>query len=65
VNAATVTLAMQIEEIDHLGLTRQEVGLLSALSDADPRPVSARSLSLALGVGVATTTDVLEPGLVR
>jgi len=35
------------------------------LAHAAPRPVSARSLALALGVGVETITDVLELGLVR
>lgn len=65
VNAETVALTMRIEGIDLLGLTQQERHLLSILDDADPRAVSARSLSLALGVGAATTTEVLEPGLVR
>lgn len=65
VTSAAVTLTMRVEGIDSLGLTQQERSLLSALSDAEPRPVSARSLSLALGVGVATTTEVLEPPLFR
>ncbi len=65
ITAETVLLTMRIEGIDSLGLTRQEQHLLRILEDAEPRAVSARSLSLALGVGVATTTEVFEPSLVR
>ena len=58
-------LAMRIEGIDELGLTHEERQLLRCLGDAEPRPVSARSLALALGCGIETITDVLEPTLVR
>ena len=60
-----VQLTMRIEGIDSLGLSRHEQHLLRVLKDAEPRAVSARSLALALGVGVNTTIGVLEPGLVR
>jgi Holliday junction DNA helicase RuvB len=68
--AATAThqhldLAMRVEGIDEVGLTNEERMLLRCLADAEPRPVSARSLALALGCGVETITDVLEPTLVR
>ena len=62
---AELELAMNLEGIDHLGLRDEHRRILKALADADPRPLSARSLSLALGVEVATVTDVLEPTLVR
>jgi len=68
VAAATTSeleLAMRLEGIDHLGLPRDHRQILQVLAEVDPRPVSARSLSLALGVEVATVTDVLEPTLVR
>ncbi len=58
-------IAMQLEGIDGLGLRRDHRQILQTLAAVDPRPVSARSLSLALGVEVATVTDVLEPTLVR
>ena len=58
-------LAMRIEGIDGIGLTCEERQLLRCLADAEPRPVSARSLALALGCGVETITTVLEPTLVR
>jgi Holliday junction resolvasome RuvABC ATP-dependent DNA helicase subunit len=56
---------MQIEGIDELGLAQEERHLLRVLLESEPRPVSARSLSLSLGVGVATVHEVLEPALVR
>ncbi len=65
VTVDSVRLAMQIEGIDDLGLTIEERQLLHVLHDAEPRPVSARSLALALGVGVSTVAEVLEPPLVR
>jgi len=58
-------LAMSLEDIDHQGLGRDERHLLEALAQAEPRPVSARSLALALGVELSTVTEVLEPLLVR
>jgi holliday junction DNA helicase RuvB len=58
-------LAMRLEGIDHVGLRQEHRLILKALADSDPRPVSARSLSLALGVEVSTVSDVLEPTLVR
>lgn len=58
-------LAMRIEGIDEIGLTREERQLLRCLADAEPRAVSARSLALALGCGIETITDALEPTLVR
>lgn len=64
-NSATVELAMRIEGIDDLGLNCSERHLLLILTEADPRPVSARSIALALGTGVRTVQDVLEPPLVR
>jgi Holliday junction resolvasome RuvABC ATP-dependent DNA helicase subunit len=39
--------------------------LLRILADADPRPLSARSLALGLGASIGTVHDVLEPPLVR
>ena len=65
VTLPTVAMAMQIEGIDDAGLGREERHLLRILSDAEPRPISARSLALALGVSVGTVHDVLEPPLVR
>lgn len=58
-------LSMKIEGVDEIGLTREERQLLRCLADAEPRPVSARSLALALGCGVETITTVMEPTLVR
>ena len=58
-------LAMRIEGVDEIGLTREERELLRCLANAEPRPVSARSLALSLGCGIETITDVLEPTLVR
>jgi len=65
VTLPTVTMAMKIEGIDDEGLAREERHLLRVLGDAEPRPVSARSLALALGVSIGTVHDVLEPPLVR
>ncbi len=58
-------VAMQIEGIDHLGLSRQDRKYLHALAQAEPRPIGARTLSLILGVNTASITDVLEGPLVR
>jgi Holliday junction DNA helicase RuvB len=58
-------LAMKIEGVDGLGLTRQEQQLLRCLAVAEPRAVSARSLALGLGVNVQTVNEVLEPPLIR
>lgn len=66
--AATIQeleLAMAIEGIDSLGLDAKHRRLLTILADADPRPVSARSLALSLGLETPTVVDVLEPPLVR
>lgn len=60
-----LTVAMQVEGIDGLGLRQSERQLLMVLARMDPRPVSARSLSLALGTEVSNVTDTLEPLLVR
>lgn len=57
--------AMDLENIDDEGLHEDDRKILRALLDAEPRPVSARSLSLVLGVATETVTDVLEPTLVR
>ncbi len=62
---SSVEMAMRIEGVDALGLNRLERHLLRILSNAEPRPISARSLALALGVGVPTVVEVLEPPLVR
>ena len=56
---------MTMEGLDHLGLRRDHRQILKTLAQSDPRPVSARSLALALGVEVATVTSVLEHPLVR
>ena len=58
-------LAMRVEGVDGLGLTRQEQQLLRCLANAEPRAVSARSLALGLGVNVQTVSEVLEPPLIR
>ena len=58
-------LAMQLEGIDHLGLSAEDRRILEILAGADPRPVSARNLAMALGTELATVTDVLEAALVR
>ncbi len=58
-------LALSLEGIDDLGLSREERAMLQCLATADPRPVSARSLALSLGVGIPTVIEVLEPSLVR
>jgi len=58
-------MSMRIEGIDEIGLSCEERQLLRCLADAEPRPVSARSLALALGCGVETITTVMEPTLVR
>jgi len=65
VTLPTVTMAMKIEGIDEAGLGREERQLLRILADADPRPLSARSLALGLGASIGTVHDVLEPPLVR
>lgn len=65
VDCALVDTTMRLEGIDRVGLTAQERRLLQILADCEPRPVSARSLALALGTGVVTVTSVLEPFLVR
>jgi Holliday junction DNA helicase RuvB len=61
----TVNIAMKIEGVDDAGLSREERQLLRILADADPRPLSARSLALGLGSSIGTVHDVLEPPLVR
>ncbi|HOW74311.1 MAG TPA: Holliday junction DNA helicase RuvB C-terminal domain-containing protein [Phycisphaerae bacterium] len=64
---ATMTefeIAMGMEGIDPKGLGPQHRHLLSCLASAR-RPLSARSLALALGAELSTVTDVLEPPLVR
>jgi Holliday junction DNA helicase RuvB len=58
-------LAMRIEGIDHFGLRREDRHLLRVMAEAEPRPVSARNLAMALGVGVDTILEVIEPTLVR
>jgi Holliday junction resolvasome RuvABC ATP-dependent DNA helicase subunit len=65
VTLPTVTMAMKIEGIDEAGLSREERQLLRILADAEPRPLSARSLALGLGASIGTVHDVLEPPLVR
>jgi Holliday junction DNA helicase RuvB len=60
-----VNIAMKIEGVDDAGLSREERQLLRILADADPRPLSARSLALGLGSSIGTVHDVLEPPLVR
>lgn len=62
---AELDLAMSLEGVDHLGLRDEERRILRVLAEAEPRAVSARNLSLALGTEVATVTDVLEPVMVR
>lgn len=64
VTLPTVAMAMKIEGIDDVGLTREERHLLRILAAAEPRPVSARSLALALGVTIGTVHD-MEAALVR
>lgn len=56
--------AMSIERIDELGLSQAEREILQRLRDSHPRPVSARSLSTAMGVEVATIHN-FEQVLVR
>jgi len=58
-------IAMSIEGVDHIGLRPDHRHLLRTLADADPHPVSARSLALVLGVEASTVTGVLEEPLVR
>lgn len=58
-------LAMQLEGIDGEGLNEADRKVLLTLRSVEPRPVSARSLALALGVPTKTVTEVLEPTLVR
>jgi len=58
-------LAMKVEGIDERGLKQEERHLLRVLEQSEPRPISARSLSLSLGVSLATITNVIEPTLVR
>lgn len=58
-------LAMRLEGIDHEGLIEDDRKILRSLFAAEPRPVSARSLALCLGVPTETVMDVLEPTLVR
>jgi len=58
-------VAMRIEGIDDLGLRSEDRHLLRVLAEVDPRPISARNLALALGVGVTTIMDVIEPTLIR
>ena len=60
-----MTLAMQIEGIDDLGLNRQDRHYMRVLAQAEPRPIGLRNLSLALGMSTQTVADVLEPVLVR
>jgi Holliday junction DNA helicase RuvB len=57
--------AMELEEIDPIGLTPQHRLFLEKLQLAAPRPVSAGSMAKALGIEQATVTDVIEPPLVR
>jgi holliday junction DNA helicase RuvB len=57
--------AMELEGIDAQGLHEDDRTILRSLLDAEPRPVSARSLALVLGAASETVTDVLEPTLVR
>ncbi|HRY71330.1 MAG TPA: Holliday junction DNA helicase RuvB C-terminal domain-containing protein [Phycisphaerae bacterium] len=63
--ASELHLAVTLEGIDQIGLHQEHRRILMKLASLDPRPVSARSLALALGVEVATVTEVLEPPLVR
>jgi holliday junction DNA helicase RuvB len=63
--AADLADAMELEGIDHQGLHDDDRTVLRSLLEAEPRPVSARSLALVLGAATETVTDVLEPALVR
>jgi len=60
-----LAIAMDVDDVDHRGLNRQERQLLTALVNAEPRPLSARSLALVLGVQTATVMEAMEPSLVR
>ena len=60
-----VEFAMRLDGVDHLGLRPDHRHVLRLLANADPRPVSARSLALALGVEILTVSQVIEPPLVR
>ena len=57
--------AMRIEGIDHVGLTVQQRAVLVALAASHPRPVSARSLAMSLGISISSLTTTMEPTLVR
>ncbi len=60
-----MSVAMTLEGIDGEGLNQDDRKILRSLFDAEPRPVSARSLALCLGVPTETVMNVLEPTLVR
>lgn len=60
-----LNFAMKLEGVDDAGLNEDDRKILRALLAAEPRPVSARSLALCLGVPTETVTDVQEPTLVR
>ena len=63
--AADLIDAMDLEGIDQQGLHEADRTILNALLEAEPRPVSARSLALVLGAATETVAEVLEPTLVR
>jgi Holliday junction DNA helicase RuvB len=63
--SADLVDAMDLEGIDRQGLHDADRTILRTLLDAEPRPVSARSLALCLGVPTETVMNVLEPTLVR
>jgi Holliday junction DNA helicase RuvB len=65
VTSNDLQVAFTLEGIDEIGLVPMERRLLRYLADAEPRPVSLRSLALSLGLGLATVSDSLEPGLLR
>ena len=60
-----LNVAMAVEGIDGEGLNQDDRKILRSLLAAEPRPVSARSLALCLGVPTETVMSVLEPTLVR